>query len=120
VLHTHSLTRALYRDFIRSEMRLLFPQGFDIRDPNTKKVKRKPLLSLGPNDEWSCDGHDKLKAYGFPIWGVRDKWSRKWLGLWVVPDNRLGLVIAYLYLRLVRDKGGKLFVLSILNNLAEN
>jgi hypothetical protein len=65
---------------------------------------------LGPHHEWSGDGHDKLAQIGFPIWGIRDKWSGKWLGLWVVPNNRLKLVIAYLYLRLIIElEGNELF-----------
>ncbi|KAG8979807.1 hypothetical protein FRB90_007903, partial [Tulasnella sp. 427] len=33
-------------------------------------------------------------------------WSGQWLGLWVVPNNRKGDVVAYLYLSLVRKYGG--------------
>lgn len=35
--------------------------------------------------------HDKLSAIGFsfPIWGTRDNWSSKWLGIRVLPNNRL-------------------------------
>lgn len=84
------------------------PKGFEIREPTSQKVDRVALVALGPNDEWSADGHDKLKPIGFPIWGVRDKWSGKWLGLWVVPDNRLRLAVAYLYLSLIHEIGGML------------
>jgi len=64
------------------------------------------LTSAGPNEVWCCDGHDKLCKYGFAIWGVRDKFSRKWLGLWVMPNNRLSDSVAYLWLTLVRKLGG--------------
>lgn len=88
-------------------MRSLDPDGFRIREPTAKKVHREPLVALGIHHEWSCDGHDKLSALGFPIWGIRDKWSGKWLGLWVVPNNRLKLVTAYLYLSLIVLLGGE-------------
>ncbi|KIK79428.1 hypothetical protein PAXRUDRAFT_161324, partial [Paxillus rubicundulus Ve08.2h10] len=63
-------------------------------------------VSLGPHHEWSGDGHDKLTAIGFPIWAVRDVFSGKWLGMWVLPNNRCGASITYLYLSLVSCYGG--------------
>ncbi|RDX41373.1 hypothetical protein OH76DRAFT_1423158 [Lentinus brumalis] len=96
----------LSRDYISAEMHALDPDGFVIRQPKSKKKHRVALVVLGPDFEWSCDGHDKLSGIGFPIWGVRDVWCGKWLGLWVVPNNRLKRVIAYLYLRLVKERGG--------------
>lgn len=83
------------------------PDGFAAREPTAKKVHRDVLISLGPHHEWSGDGHDKLAAIGFPIWGVRDKWSGRWLGLWVIPNNRLKESIAFLYLSLVAEYGGE-------------
>lgn len=97
-------------------MRAHDKEGFARREPHAKKIHRTPLVALGPHDEWSADGHDKLSAIGFPVWGVRDKWSTKWLGLWTVPNNRLKLAIAYLYLSLVYELGGKhLFNFHIIN-----
>ncbi|TFK58765.1 hypothetical protein BDN72DRAFT_966259 [Pluteus cervinus] len=96
----------LTRSFIREEMHLQDPDGFIKRLPSAKKIRRGVLTSLGPNHEWSADGHDKLTAIGFPIYGIRDKWSGKWLGLWVVPNNRIKEVIAYLYLSLVAELKG--------------
>ena len=94
------------RDFVTAEMRQHDPAGFEIRDPTAKKISRQPLVALGPHHEWSGDGHDKLSRIGFPIWGIRDKWSGKWLGLWVVPNNRLKTAIAYLYLTTIESVGG--------------
>ncbi|KIJ31043.1 hypothetical protein M422DRAFT_79754, partial [Sphaerobolus stellatus SS14] len=51
--------------------------------------------------EWSGDEYDKLKRIGFSIYGVQDVWSGKWLGLWVIPDNRLKDIVAYLWQSLV-------------------
>src|ERR1700742_242654 len=78
-----------------------------LRHPSSRRIIRTPLTSAGPNEVWCCDGHDKLCRYGFAIWGLRDKFSRKWLGLWVVPNNRLGFVVAYQWLSVVYDVGGK-------------
>ena len=94
-------------DYVNDEMHRLDPDGFTKRAPTSKKKHRVALVVLGPDFEWSCDGHEKLSKLGFPIWGIRDVWSGKWLGLWVVPNNRLKVVVAYLYLSLVRELGGK-------------
>lgn len=89
-------------------MRIQDPDRFLSREPTAKKIKRGTLISLGPHHEWSADGHDKLAAIGFPIWGIRDKWSGRWLALWVIPNNWYKLAIAYLYLKLVAELGGML------------
>lgn len=89
-----------------NEMRRHEPDGFAQREPSRKKTSRQPLVSLGPHYQWSGDGHDKLSKIGFPIWAIRDQWSGKWLGMWVVPNNRLKTTIAYLYLSLVYEIGG--------------
>ncbi|GJJ06685.1 hypothetical protein Clacol_000880 [Clathrus columnatus] len=54
----------------------------------SKKAKRSPIAVLGPHHEWSGDGHDKLSAIGFPLWGVRDA------------------AIAYIFLSLVEQLEG--------------
>jgi hypothetical protein len=88
-------------------MRQVDPDGFEARAPTARKVHRTPLASLGPNDEWSGDGHDKLSGIGFPIWGVRDVWSGKWLALRVLPNNRLKNAVAYVWLDTVLEQGGE-------------
>jgi hypothetical protein len=100
------------RDFVDSEMCLQDPEGFSIRDPTAKRIQRVALVVPGPHYEWSGDGHDKLAAIGFPIWELRDVWSGKWLGIWVLPNNRLKLAIAYLYLSLVEELGGTCALLT--------
>jgi hypothetical protein len=95
-----------FSDWITNEMHELDPDGFAARAPTAKKIHRVPIVALGIHDRWCADGHDKLKKIGFPIWAVREMWSGKWLGLWSIPDNRLKLAIAYLYLRLVEEHGG--------------
>ncbi|EIN04921.1 hypothetical protein PUNSTDRAFT_116208 [Punctularia strigosozonata HHB-11173 SS5] len=71
-----------------------------------RKKHHVALQHLDPHHEWSGDGHDKLARISFPIWGIRDCWSGKWLGLWVVPNNRFKSLITYLYLWLVHELGG--------------
>ncbi len=104
---TIGLSTHVDSDYVNEEMHQLDPDGFSKRTPTSKKKHRVALVVLGPDFEWSCDGHEKLSKLGFPIWGIRDVWSGKWLGLWVVPNNRLKVVVAYLYLSLVRELGGK-------------
>jgi hypothetical protein len=99
----------LHSKYIRDQMMLQEPEGFVARQPTSKKLSRKPLVVLGPHHEWSGDGHDKLTQIGFPIWGIRDVWSGKWLGIWVLPNNRLKDGIAYLYLSLCYQLGGLLY-----------
>ena len=101
-----SVSDPIVRDFVEGEMRAQDGGAFELRKPHAKKVQRFPLVALGPHHEWSGDSHDKLTAIGFPVWAMRDKWSGKWLGLRTVPNNRLKLAIAYLYLQLVYDYGG--------------
>jgi hypothetical protein len=83
------------------------PEGYLRHNPRHAKIVCTPLVSLGPNDEWSADGHDKLMKIGIAVYGFRDKASGYWLSLRVVPNNRLNLVITYLYLSLVEEKGGE-------------
>ena len=102
----NSFTLCLGSEDIRETMKNLDPEGFQKRHPSAKKVVRTQLTSLGPNDEWCGDGHDKLNKIGIGIYGIRDKFSGFWLGLWAVPNNRLGDVVAHLYLCLVEEKKG--------------
>jgi len=85
----------LKRDYISTVMHNVDPGGFRLRQPTSRVIRRSALTSRGPHDEWSADGHDKLVKYGIGIWGIRDKFSGKWLGLWVLPNNRLGRTVAY-------------------------
>ena len=87
---------------------MIDPEGVAARHPTSRRLRRVPLSSDGPNEVWCFDGHDKLCKFGFAIWGVRDKFSRKWLGLWVIPNNQIGDVVAYLWLSLIEGIRGKL------------
>ncbi|KAF8519694.1 hypothetical protein JB92DRAFT_3112223 [Gautieria morchelliformis] len=93
-----------------------FIQGFQFtRDPTeaaarfagNKTITRKGLVSPGPNEEWCVDGHEKLKEQmGIEVWGICDKYSRRELALWAVPNSRLAIVPPALYLMLVKEKKG--------------
>lgn len=87
-------------------MHLLAPDGFQNRAPGAKRVHPGKIVVLGPNYQWSGDGHDKLAKLGFPIWGLRDVWSGWWIVLWLVPNNRKKIVVGYLYLLAVKERGG--------------
>lgn len=96
----------LSRDFISEIMHAFDPRGFDHREPGSKKTVRVKKNPLGIHERWAGDGHDKLYSIGFPIWGVVDDASSRWLGAWVVPSNRMGSIVAYLFLCLVEEIGG--------------
>jgi hypothetical protein len=86
---------------------MLNPEGVLASSPSARQIRRLALTSEGPNEVWCCDGLDKLVKYGFAIWGLRDKFSKKWLGLWVLPNNRVAVAVAYLWLTIIRELGGK-------------
>ncbi|KAI6148844.1 hypothetical protein BKA82DRAFT_4329809 [Pisolithus tinctorius] len=80
-------------------------QGLDL-------IKEGIAFEHGPHHEWSGDSHNKLTSIGFPISGVHDQWSGKWLGLWVVPNNHLKNAITYLYLHMIAGVGGMLLQMT--------
>lgn len=60
-----------------------------------------PSSVLAFTKQCSGDRHDKLYSIGFPIWAVADVASKSMLGAWVLPSNRDGTTIGYLFLTLV-------------------
>src|SRR5882762_1544812 len=82
-------------------------EGFGMREPTAKKIRRFAKHPLGINERWAGDGHDKLYRIGFPIWAVVDDASSKFLGAWVLPSNRTGKPVAYCFLDLVEKLRGK-------------
>lgn len=84
--------------------------GFHLREPTAKKIPRVKKNPIGIHERWSGDGHDKLYSIGFPIWGIVDDATSKWLLGRVVPSNRFGLIIGYLYLCAVEKTGGKCYL----------
>jgi len=98
-------------------MHAYFPAGFDSRFPGKRKAltPRTPLSSLGPFNEVSADGHEKLGQQalrmgdiGLPIYGYKDKWSDTLLKLSLVPSCRSPGTIGHLFLDFVQEYGGVL------------
>ncbi|RXK42187.1 hypothetical protein M231_00544 [Tremella mesenterica] len=76
------------RDLVYKAMKEYAPEGLQSRRPGSKKVARFPIISVGPNEQWSIDGHDKLSSYGIGIYGIRDVYSGRLLALQAMPSNR--------------------------------
>ncbi|KAF8884384.1 hypothetical protein BD779DRAFT_1472147 [Infundibulicybe gibba] len=91
----------LTREYVSSIMHRHDPEGFDLRDPTAKRVLRIPKCPIGIHERWAGDGHDKLYKIGFPVWAVVDDATSTWIGAWIVPSNRMGSIIGYLFLCLV-------------------
>jgi hypothetical protein len=78
------------------------------RRPGAKKIHSHGLWSIGPNEEWGVDGHEKLlQQMGIAIWGVVDKFSRLELLLCAMPNARVQELPPALYLRAMKKSGGK-------------
>lgn len=93
-------------DFISDIMHVQDAEGFHLREPTSKKIHHVKKAPIGIHERWSGDRHDKLNCIGFPIWAIVDNATSKWLGAWVVPSNRLGTVVGYLFLDLIERIGG--------------
>ena len=84
--------------------------AFDGREPVAKRIHCVPKHPIGIHERWSGDGHDKLYKIGFPIWAMVDDATGKWLGAWVVPSNRMGEIVAYLFLCLIEKFEGTFMI----------
>jgi hypothetical protein len=84
--------------------------GFALRDPTAKRILRVKKYPIGIHARWAADGHDKLYKIGFPIWAIIEDATGKWLRAWVVPSNRTGNIVAYLWLCTVEEHKGKCVV----------
>ena len=90
-------------------------EGFEKHMPTLKQIPHSPLTSIGPDEEWSMDGHDKLWAAGFDIYGVWEKWSDRWHHCRVIPSNRYAAVVGVIQLECIKKVGGTwLMLLAIL------
>ena len=93
-------------------MKNIDPEGVEKRKlGQSKNLHRFPIVSLGPDEQWSMDGHDKLSKQGFGIYGIRDVFSGKILALEAFPSNRLANNVHWLYLRTVLQAGGQYRIL---------
>lgn len=98
----------VHRNDVRVLMKELCPEGFIIRHPDfrTTKIHNGKVISIGPGEGWSCDGHEKLKQMGYSIYGIRDVWG-KILAYRLVPNARNEHIAEYVYLCAVREAGGE-------------
>jgi hypothetical protein len=101
--HTHTFIRKT----VREVMDMLEPPTTARASKAPKRTRPSSLVSAGSNEVWIYDGYDGLCDYGFAIWGARDKFSRKWLGLWVLPIDHIADAVAYRWLSLVHKHEGK-------------
>ncbi|KAF8532126.1 hypothetical protein JB92DRAFT_3262896 [Gautieria morchelliformis] len=110
----------LSRTFIEDFQRVRAPEDVEMRKASSKKIARRGLISPGPNEEWCVDGHKKLREQmGIDVRGICDKYSRRELGLWAVPNARMAIVPPALFLMLVKEKKG-LIVMYFLCMYATN
>ncbi|EIW73067.1 hypothetical protein TREMEDRAFT_59229 [Tremella mesenterica DSM 1558] len=94
------------RDLVYKAMKEYAPEGVKSRRPGTKKIQRFPIISVGPNEQWSIDGHDKLSSYGIGIYGIRDVYSGRLLLLKAMPSNRRSTDVHSMFLDTIVKLGG--------------
>ena len=69
------------------------------------RLRRRVYRSKGLNYLWHIDGYDKLKPFGFCVYGAIDGFSRRILWLEVASSNNDPKIIAQYYLDCVRQLG---------------
>ena len=77
------------------------PEGSELRKAH--RLRRRIYQNPGPNYSWHCDGYDKLKPFGFPIYGCR---SRKIIWLYVTRSNNQPNNVAAYFLDAVGEYCG--------------
>ena len=60
---------------VAAATRKLDPDGVAARIAQAHRRRPKYRIK-GPNRVWSVDGHDKLKRFGFEIYGMIDAYAR--------------------------------------------
>jgi transposase InsO family protein len=89
---------------VNAILRDLDPIAVQSRTPSNPRRRRRYIVK-GPNRVWSIDGHDKLSAYGFQIYGIIDAYSRKILGMFIGLSNRTQIAVLKYYLRTIKEYG---------------
>ena len=89
---------------VNAILRDLDPVALESRAPHHPRKRRRYVVK-GPNRVWSIDGHDKLSAYGFEIYGIIDAYSRKILGMFVGLSNRTQIAVLKYYLETIKKHG---------------
>lgn len=90
---------------VMKALKIIDPEGVEAR--SRYKLKRRIYTVPGPNYLYHADGYDKLKRFGFAIYGFIDGFSRKVLLLNVSMSNNSPEIIAYYYLqiKLIKKRG---------------
>jgi hypothetical protein len=104
-----------FSDDVRNILHQHFDAEFEKRFIGMKPaIERIPLDCMGPWHQQHCDGHEKLShlALGMgdvslPIYGFKDQYSAFVPLLVVLPNVRLAIIIAHLYLDYVELHGCK-------------
>lgn len=76
-------------------------------------LKRWEYRNFGLNFVWYIDVYDKLKLYGFFIYGCIDGFSRRVIWLKVLRINNDLVVIVGFYFEVVEMEGGCFVILRI-------
>ena len=69
------------------------PEGVESR--SRYRLKRRQYTVPGPNYLWHADGHDKMKRFGFAIYGCIDGYSKNVVWLHVAASNNDPEIIAH-------------------------
>ncbi|KAJ6536668.1 hypothetical protein B0H10DRAFT_2181829 [Mycena sp. CBHHK59/15] len=78
------------REFINNFRGAVDWDATDMCKLGANNVHKKGLWSVGPNEEWCVDGHEKiLQSMGIAVWGIINKYSRQELRLWQSPIRGL-------------------------------
>lgn len=92
------------RVIVQDLLKEMDPEGSEFR--RKQRLKRRTYQNPGPNFSWHIDGYDKLKSWGFPIYGAIDGFSRRILCLKVCRSNNCPRKIASFYATTVSELGG--------------
>ncbi|RXK34840.1 hypothetical protein M231_07902 [Tremella mesenterica] len=106
---THALSLkglVVTRNAVYRQLQMIDPQGLQNRSRGSRRLRRFPIISAGPNEQWSMDGHDKLAMWGFGIYGIRDVYSGFLLALHAFPSNRLAANVHWLFLETILEQKG--------------
>ena len=106
VWHTLEMEEAICipRKFVQMFLKEKDPAGCERRRHHS--IRRRQYINPGPDFAWHIDGYDKLKPWGFPIYGVINGYSRKLLWLKVAQTNNSPDMIGSFYLQTVGRLGG--------------
>src|SRR6266480_5168512 len=86
---------------LRRTMKKVVPIGVEARQLALSQQRGKYLVK-GPGRVVLVDGYDKLKPFGFEIYGFINGYSRYILQLYVGVDNQTAVSINKQYLRMIQ------------------